>query len=1147
MNEERNVSQVDDGRVEIEMLAETFSQELRAGKHPQIADYVRRHPALEAEIWDLFPTIESLERIRLQHDRGPDGRVSLGSRKIECLGDFSIVREIGRGGMGIVYEAEQISLGRRVAVKVLPHNALLDEKHLKRFRREARTAARLHHTNIVPVFGVGEHDGVHYYVMQLIRGVGLDEVLEFLRERHGTPSGGRQRTGNSASAVGRSQQAVEELAGELIHRDHSDPLSTGSTPSASLRPASDGLLVGKTWLSHEDQRPQAATADYGMSQSGSNPSADSPADTPTPSPSDTVALSADGVMAAGSRSDRAEGAGAINRRDATAGEPARAANAAGTRNESGTIRRRHASEYWHSVARIGRQVADALDYAHGLGTLHRDIKPANLLLDGQGTVWVTDFGLARAMDHSDVSRSGDVVGTLRYMAPEQLRGEARIASDIYALGLTLYELLTLEPAFDENGRKKALRTGQVQHEPVRPRKLCPDVPRDLETIVMKCLAFEADRRYTTAGDIAEDLRNYLENRPILARRTSAAEQFWRWCRRNPALASVTALAAILLVAVAVTASAGAYLANKSLQRAEETAQLAMEALDSIYEKLSPSYTSGVVVDVAATDDTDASAYPATEWVQVQASPETAQVLENLLVYYDKLAQHADANSKIALQAAIALRRVGDIRQRLGDYESAEDAYQRTLEKLRELEPKVATRGPVRLQMARTLNELGSLHAVMQTSGSPGPQRSTQSEADHLAALRLLQDADPANADAQFETARTHYLLVSLGPHWMGRDRGRGPRGDRGDRRDREDRRGDRGGPGERGGPGDDRERRAGGTTEERDGPPRGFGGPGGPPIGPPPEDRAEQDENRQHEAAKERRSDSGRAEQDDTDATPPDDFADWSPMQHRQRALAILEKLTSDYPDTPDYQFLLAQCYALPTFTRGPDPERDEQLAQSREILVQLVERYPKMSEYRYELCRSYGNVPWFRFGGFRTRVDLDQVQQQLELGENEAEILVRQNTAVPKYAKELADMSGKLAWLHRQRRNYDESLAYFEKSLQQYENIVETFPQMAKQNVVFCEFARYCVADSLIIQAAVESGEDAKLDRAIRVLNTAADNLVVLRRGEGMQDNGFLKMTLAQVYRRLSEGYMMMSRYDEAAAARDAAKDLWTPPQKQE
>ena len=185
------MSQADADRDPLEVLAAEFVQRQRSGQSPSIAEYAEKHPELAAEIQDLFPAIAAIEQLKAHKVETGGARVSLGGPKMERLGDFRILDEIGRGGMGLVYEAFQESLGRHVAVKVLPRQSLLDPKHLQRFQRESQTAARLHHTNIVPVFGVGEQDGFHYIVMQLIRGVGLDAIFAEIQQ---TDSGSTART-----------------------------------------------------------------------------------------------------------------------------------------------------------------------------------------------------------------------------------------------------------------------------------------------------------------------------------------------------------------------------------------------------------------------------------------------------------------------------------------------------------------------------------------------------------------------------------------------------------------------------------------------------------------------------------------------------------------------------------------------------------------------------------------------------------------------------------------------------------------------------------------------------------------------------------------------------------------------------------------
>ncbi len=205
--------------------------------------------------------------------------------------------------------------------------------------------------------------------------------------------------------------------------------------------------------------------------------------------------------------------------------------------------------YARTIARVGLQVAEALQHAHGLGILHRDIKPSNLLLDIAGNVWVTDFGLAKADDADDLTESGDVVGTARYLAPERFRGDSAPQSDVYSLGATLYELLTLRPAFDERDRARLI--DHILHtDPPLLRAVDPKLPRDLETIVLKAMAKEPAQRYTTAGETADDLRRFLADRPIRARCTPWHERGWRWCRRNPLLATSLGCVAALVLFIA---------------------------------------------------------------------------------------------------------------------------------------------------------------------------------------------------------------------------------------------------------------------------------------------------------------------------------------------------------------------------------------------------------------------------------------------------------------------------------------------------------------------------------------------------------------------------------------------------------------------
>jgi hypothetical protein len=186
------------------------------------------------------------------------------------------------------------------------------------------------------------------------------------------------------------------------------------------------------------------------------------------------------------------------------------------------------------VARLGVQAAEALEYAHQLGVVHRDIKPANLLLDQRGNLWVADFGLARLPNEPGLTLTGDLIGTLRYMSPEQAQGKWLLVdhrADLYSLGVTLYELLVLEPPFRGTDRQELLRQ-IASEEPKAPRRLNKAVPAELETIVLKAMEKSPADRYATARELADDLGRYLRDEPIRARRPSLAQRGRKWARRH---------------------------------------------------------------------------------------------------------------------------------------------------------------------------------------------------------------------------------------------------------------------------------------------------------------------------------------------------------------------------------------------------------------------------------------------------------------------------------------------------------------------------------------------------------------------------------------------------------------------------------------
>ncbi len=418
------------------------------------------------------------------------------------LGDYRIIREIGRGGMGVVYEAEQQSLGRHVALKVLPAQLLMDRDHVRRFHREARAAARLHHGNIVPVFGVGEQGAAHFYAMQFIDGWGLDQLLGEMARMGATAGPGGTATSRAwdADSAGLARRL---LTGKFTPAD-------GSAPDTAREPD-----PGTTQASSDGSEPGTGV---GRPRRGTAPALPGSSDIPS---------------AAGSR-----------------------------------------RQYFYSVARIGIQAAEALAYAHQNGVLHRDIKPSNLLLDRHGTVWVTDFGLAKAEGADELTHTGDLLGTLRYMAPERFQGWSDPRSDIYGLGLTLYELLTARPAFDEPDRARLIKQ-VAEAEALPPRRLDRRIPRDLETIVLKAMAKVPSERYAAAAELADDLRRFIEDKPVRAGRPTVAQRLAKWSRRHK---TAVLLAAGLLVAAVLGLAASTVLIARARveavrQRDEATEQL----------------------------------------------------------------------------------------------------------------------------------------------------------------------------------------------------------------------------------------------------------------------------------------------------------------------------------------------------------------------------------------------------------------------------------------------------------------------------------------------------------------------------------------------------------------------------------------------
>ncbi len=450
----------------------------QAGRGPPRHEYLARYPEIAAILADCLDGLEFIQAAAPHLHESvpiPSDKSAAGDVQPEApLGDYRLVREIGRGGMGVVYEAVQMSLGRRVALKVLPFAATLDAKQLQRFKNEAQAAAHLHHQNIVPVYGVGCERGVHYYAMQFIDGQTVADLIHELRREAG----------------------VNEMT---------ETASRGAANAAALQ------VTGPYVSAH----PAADTTPRATEAVSTNPSSRSPA-------------------------------------------------------------------FFHTTARLGIQAAEALEHAHQLGVVHRDIKPANLLLDRRGDLWITDFGLAHCHSEAGLTMSGDLIGTLRYMSPEQALAQRVLIdhrTDIYSLGVTLYELLTLEPVFDGRDRHELLRQIAFD-EPRSPRRLNKCIPAELETVVLKAMAKHPNERYATAQELADDLRRYLDDRAILAKRPTLVQKARRWSRRHKGVTRTLLISAVVLVVtVAVVASVAALWLGEERDATREQLRLTKQAED----------------------------------------------------------------------------------------------------------------------------------------------------------------------------------------------------------------------------------------------------------------------------------------------------------------------------------------------------------------------------------------------------------------------------------------------------------------------------------------------------------------------------------------------------------------------------------------
>jgi len=588
----------------VDALAHDFLARHRNGERPSIDEYARRHPSLAEQIKSVFPAVLSLEKVKLgKREVGGDGRASLAGHQIKQLGDFEILRELGRGGMGIVFAARQESLGRIVAIKVLPKQSLLDEADLVRFHREAKLTAAMHHSNIVPVYGTGDFDGSHYLVMQLVDGDSLDK----------------------------------ELAN-------------------------------------------------------------------TEKPMDVL-----------------------------------------------------------QVADLGVQIADAIAYAHDNGVLHRDIKPANIIVETDGVAKITDFGLATTIDN-ERTRSQALSGSLRYLAPERLKGVSDQRSDVYSIGLTLFEMLVGRPVFQQDDTNELLLAlASPSFSSIRKKR--SEVPLDLETIVLKAMASDSKRRYQSAADLRDDLRRFLANEPIVARKATLMQRFGLWCRREPksAIAAATVIAALMAISVI---SWWAYFvavdANRktiaALESSESIVSSSVETLDQIVDVVALSPISDSIEfwdsDVLQVDQSFLD--PA-----AMANPHSAKILERLQPMYQELLRQSPTDPKIVIRMVGASVQHARILNQLGKNREAGDAIQQGISLLEDSDVNAQIPDDEkRIWLARLSNEKGNyiLRGFRTEEASECFQR----------ALEIAGELPETNHDAQLELVRAYIGL--------GTNRSRGRRG-----------------------------------------------------------------------------------------------------------------------------------------------------------------------------------------------------------------------------------------------------------------------------------------------------------------------------------------------------------------------------------
>jgi len=671
----------------LDKIVDDYTRRTREGEAPEISAYKRKYPAIANDIEDVLSSVAMIEGLKAEaatQDPAGDATQNADLVNRKQIGEYVLIREVGRGGMGVVYEAVHQSLGRRVALKIMLEKELESEKQIARFRREAQAAARLHHTNIVSVFGVGEFDGYHYYVMEYVDGISLKSAVESLT--------------TAGTSVGTSVDKTE-LQGQTVGDGNvstvgNSELIVGDGESFETNDESQQILVPKA-----------------------------------------------------------------QNRSLFSSDPNR----------------------FRWVGKIGAQVADALGYSHEMGMLHRDIKPANLMLDDKGQVWITDFGLVKIADEEQLTKTGAVMGTPQYLAPESLKGHYDQKSETYCLGLSLYELATLQPAFAPGSHAEVFN--RVIHEtPVVPRKVDPSIPLDLATIIEKAISKDPNDRYDNAIALRDDLRAFVEDRPISARPLSIWEQSMRWAKKNPVVASLAGLSAALLLATAIIASSAWAITSRAYAKAEENLNLAeanyelallneslandneKEAIKNwerseanvqlMVETFDELFVDFLQKDSKSTADKfDFDGFNELAGIEISIDESDAAYLKKMADFYERFANQNVDNEDLLDNAAKGWRRVANINFLIGDDKAANESYRKAVESYIEILKRNPDSTESLLNLVSTRSEMSN--AVRRMAGKLTPALLIN---QNLTAIeKHPQQNDP---QVQFAKAETLTALAS---------------------------------------------------------------------------------------------------------------------------------------------------------------------------------------------------------------------------------------------------------------------------------------------------------------------------------------------------------------------------------------------------